>query len=54
MAVAGIDSRFAILDHNLRAVSIVFDLVNPMLALGRLIDRGRELRLDESKPGMLT
>ena len=30
----------------------MFDFVNPVLALGWLINRGRKLWLDESKPGM--
>jgi len=30
------------------AIAIVFDFVNPVLALTRLIDRGSKLWLDES------
>ena len=30
----------------------MFDFVNPVLALGWLINRGRKLGLDEFKPGM--
>ena len=30
----------------------MLDFVNPVLALGRLINRGRKLGLDEPKPGM--
>jgi hypothetical protein len=42
----------AALNHYLRAVAIVFDFMNPVLALWRLIDRGRKLRFDESKSGV--
>jgi len=35
------------LNQHLAAIAIVFDFVNPMLALWRLIDRGTELGLDE-------
>ena len=52
MAVSSKDSRRSLLDHELGgAVSIVFDFVNPVLALWWLIDQGRKLRLDESKSG---
>jgi hypothetical protein len=37
----------AALNHYLRAVAIVFDFMNPVLALWRLIDRGSKLWLDE-------
>jgi hypothetical protein len=30
----------------------MFDFMNPMLALWRLIDQGRKLRLDESESGI--
>jgi hypothetical protein len=36
----------------LAAIAIVFDFVNPVLAFGRLIDRGSKLRLDEPQPGV--
>ena len=52
MAVSGKDSRRSLLDHKLGTVSIVLDLVNPVFALGWLINRGRKLWLDESQPGM--
>jgi len=41
----------AALNRYLRAVAIVFDFVNPVLAFGRLIDRGSKLWLDEPQPG---
>ena len=52
MAVSSKDSRRFLLDHKLGAVSIVLDFVNPVFALGWLINRGRKLWLDEFKPGM--
>ena len=54
MSIAGEDTRLAALNHHLRAVAIVFDFVNPVLALGRLIDRGSKLWLDESEAGGIT
>ena len=41
------DARSPALNQHLAAIAIVFDFVNPMLALRRLIDRGSELGLDE-------
>jgi hypothetical protein len=35
------------LNHHLRAVAVVFDFVNPVLARWWLIDRGSKLRLNE-------
>ena len=35
------------LKQHLTAIAILFDFVNPVLALWRLIDRGSELGLDE-------
>ena len=49
--VAGEDTRLPSLNHHLRAVAIVFDFVNPVLAFGWLIDRGSKLWLDEPKSG---
>jgi hypothetical protein len=46
VSIAGEDTRLAALNHHLRAVAIVFDFMNPVLALRRLIDRGSKLRLD--------
>ena len=43
------DARLAALNHHLRAVAIVFDFMNPVLARWRLIDREGKLRLDESE-----
>ena len=52
MSVAAKDTHLAALNHYLRAISIVFDFMNPMLPFWRLIDQGRKLRLDESESGM--
>jgi len=38
------------LKQHLAAIAIVFDFVNPVLALRRLIDRGSELGLNELEP----
>ena len=51
MSVPAKDTHLAALNHHLSAVAIVFDFVNPMLALWRLIDRGSKLWLDEPKGG---
>jgi hypothetical protein len=50
MAIAREDSRLTVLDHHERAIAIVLDFMNPVLALRRLIDQGRKLWLDESEP----
>jgi hypothetical protein len=47
VSVAGPDAGFSSLDQNLAAVAVVFDLMNPVLAFGRLIDWGSKLRLNE-------
>ena len=47
MSIPAKDTHLAALNHHLRAIAIVFDFVNPVLALGRLIDRGSKLGLDE-------
>jgi hypothetical protein len=47
MSIPAKDMHLAALNHHLRAVAIVFDFVNPVLARWRLIDRGGKLRLDE-------
>ena len=52
MSVAAKDTHLAALNHYLRAIAVVFDFMNPVLPLWRLIDRGSKLRLDEPKPGM--
>ena len=51
MSIPAKDTRLAPLNHHLRTVAIVFDLINPMLAFGRLIDRGRKLGLGEPESG---
>jgi hypothetical protein len=45
------DTHLAAIKHHLRAITIVFDFVNPVLALRRLIDRGSKLWLDELEAG---
>ena len=45
--IVGEDPRLPALNQHLAAIAIVFDFVNPMLALRRLIDRRGELGLDE-------
>src|SRR5262245_18632500 len=50
MSVAGEDTRPPPLQQHLTAKAVIFDFVNPLLAFGRLIDRGSQLRLDESEP----
>jgi hypothetical protein len=47
MSIPAKDTRLAALNHHLRAVAIVFDFMNPVLALRRLIDRGSKMRLDK-------
>jgi hypothetical protein len=51
MSIPAKDTHLAALDHYLSAVAIVFDFVNPVLALWRLFDRGSKLRLDEPETG---
>ena len=51
MSIPAKHTHLAALNHYLRAVAIVFDFVNPVLAFGRLIDRRSKLRLDESEAG---
>ena len=50
-SITGEDARLPALNQHLAAIAIVFDFVNPMLALRRLIDRGSELGLDEPESG---
>jgi hypothetical protein len=45
------DTHLAAINHHLGAVAIVFDFVNPVLALWRLIGWGSKLRLDEPETG---
>jgi hypothetical protein len=40
----------AAINHHLRAVAIVLEFMNPMLAVRRLIDRRSKLWLDEPEP----
>jgi hypothetical protein len=47
MSIPAKDTHLVALNHHLRAVAIVFDLVNPVLARWRLLDRRSKLRLDE-------
>jgi len=47
MSIPAKDTHLAALNHYLRAVAIVFDFVNPVLARWWLIDRGSKLRLNE-------
>jgi hypothetical protein len=46
------DTHLATLNHHLRAVAIVFDFVNPVLALWRLLDRGSKLWLENLMRGV--
>ena len=50
ISIAGEDTGFSSLDEHVGAIAIVFDFVNPVLPLWRLIDRGSKLRLDEFEP----
>ena len=52
MSIAGKNTRLPSLKQHLAAIAIVFDFVNPVLAMGRLIDQGSKLRLDEPEPGV--
>jgi hypothetical protein len=52
MSIPAKDTHLAALNHYLGAVAIVFDFVNPVLALWRLIDRGSKLWFDESETGV--
>jgi len=46
VAIAAEDADVLVDDH-LTAVAIELDLVNPLAAFGRLVDKGRQQRLDE-------
>src|SRR6478735_6406954 len=50
VSVARENTRLTALYQCLGAIAVVCDLVNPMLALWRLIDRGSKLRLDQPEP----
>ena len=45
------DERRRQLDNKLRAIAVIFDFVNPAIALGRVIDQRRLLNLDEVESG---
>lgn len=47
MAVAGVDARAGLIDDELRAVAVELHLVNPSVALGRVLDQRRHQRRDE-------
>jgi hypothetical protein len=53
-SIASEDPRLPALNQHLAAVAIVFDFMNPVLPLWRLIDEGWKLWLDESEPGGYT
>ena len=46
-SIGGVDPRSATLHDYDAAVAIMLDLMNPVLALWRLIDQGRKLGLDD-------
>src|SRR6476646_8693359 len=50
ISIACEDTRLPSLKQHLAAIAIMFDFVNPVLPLWRLIDRGSKLRLDEPEP----
>jgi hypothetical protein len=52
MSIPAKDTHLAAINHHLRTVTIVFDFVNPVLALWRLIDRGSKLWFDEPETGV--
>jgi hypothetical protein len=47
--IAGQNTRLSPLKQHLAAIAIVFDFVNPLLSLWRLIDRGSELGTDKAE-----
>ena len=51
VSVAREDTPLPSLKQHLAAVAIVFDFMNPVLALRRLFDRRGKLRLDEPESG---
>jgi hypothetical protein len=51
VTVAGIDPSRTRLDHEERAIAIVFDFGDPVFPFWWLIDQGGKLRLDEPEPG---
>jgi hypothetical protein len=51
VSIAREDTPLPSLKQHLAAIAIVFDFVNPVLPLWRLIDRGSKLWLDKSQAG---
>ena len=51
MSIPAKDTHLAAINDHLRAVVIVFDFVNSVLPLWRLIDRRSKLGLDEPEVG---
>jgi hypothetical protein len=49
MSVSGEYTRLALIEQHLAAVTIVLDLVNPLLALRWVIDKCSELRLNKAE-----
>ena len=47
VSIAREDAPLFLLKQHLAAIAIVFDFMNPVLPLWRLVDRGSELGLDE-------
>ena len=50
ISIASEDTGFSSLNQHLGAITIVFDFVNPVLALWWLINQGGKLGLDEPEP----
>ena len=50
VSIAGKYTRLPWLKQHLASIAIVFEFVNPVLAFGRLIDRGSKLGLNEPEP----
>ena len=50
ISIASEDTGFSSLNQHLGAIAIVFDFVNPVLALWWLINQGGKLGLDEPEP----
>jgi hypothetical protein len=51
VSIAREDAPLFLLKQHLAAIAIVFDFMNPVLPLWRLINRGGKLGLDESEAG---
>ena len=50
MSITGEHAHPPALKHHLAAIAVVFEFVNPVLALWRLIDRGSKLGFYELEP----